>query len=258
MAMSLIIWTVAITAAPIFAQENTDTPRTPFLLVANPDIPDPVFQQTVILILPPSQLPLVAGIVINKPSKMTLGQLFHHSSAVRNPDQLVYFGGSVNLTSPAILMRAARAPDATTHVFDDVYISDDAGAVSEVLKRPGSDKDTRLFLGRAQWTVDQLHAEILSGAWIITKARSAAVFSAERSVESNAAICRYGSVRPAPSADSPVRRVPYCILLVTALLAGYRPGVDATGTVPAEAGWRVAPRLPVSFLAKNRTCPKSP
>jgi putative AlgH/UPF0301 family transcriptional regulator len=179
LATALVVWILALNNAPIFAQEPPDTPRTPFLLVANPDIPDPTFQQTVILILPPSQLPLVAGIVINKPSKMTLGQLFHHSVAVRNQDQLVYFGGPVNLTSPALLMRAAQAPAATTHVFDDVYISDDAGAVTDVLKRPASDKDTRLFLGRAQWTVDQLHAEILSGAWIITKARSAAVFSSD-------------------------------------------------------------------------------
>jgi putative transcriptional regulator len=178
-AIGLVIWTFAITADPIFAQENVDTPRTPFLLVANPDIPDPVFQQAVILILPPSELPLVAGIVINKPSKMTLGQLFHHSPAVRNRDQLVYFGGPVDLTSPAILMRAARAPDAATHIFDDVYMSDDAGSVSAVLKRPGSDKDTRLFLGRAQWTVDQLHAEILSGAWIISRARPEVVFSSD-------------------------------------------------------------------------------
>jgi len=179
LAVVLIIAIVSFDHARIFAQELPDTPRTPFLLVANPDIPDPNFQQTVILILPPSQLPLVAGIVINKPSKVTLGQLFHHSAAVRNQDELVYVGGPVNPTSPAILMRAAQAPAATTHVFDDVYISDDAGAVTDVLKRPASDKDTRLFLGRAQWTVDQLHAEILSGAWIITKARSAAVFSSD-------------------------------------------------------------------------------
>jgi len=179
LAAALVTSTVAFNNARIFAQESPDPPRTPFLLVANPDIPDPVFQQAVILILPPSELPLVAGIVINKPSKMTLGQLFHHSPAVRNRDQLVYFGGPVDLTSPAILMRAARAPDAATHIFDDIYMSDDAGSVSAALKRPGSDKDTRLFLGRAQWTVDQLHAEILSGAWIISRARPEVVFSSD-------------------------------------------------------------------------------
>jgi hypothetical protein len=50
-------------------------------------------------------------------------------------------------------------------------------SVREFLKRPGSDKDLLLFLGRAQWTVDQLHSEILRGAWIIAAASPELVFS---------------------------------------------------------------------------------
>lgn len=179
LAMVLLTGTVASDAAPTFAQDLGDTPRTPFLLVANPDIPDPVFRQAVILILPSTDLPLVVGLVTNKPSKMTWGQLYKHSANVRNEKQLVYFGGPVDLTSPAILMRATQAPEATVHIFDDVFMSHDEGSVSEVLKRLGAERDSRLFLGRAQWTVDQLHAEILSGAWIIAKARPEIVFSSD-------------------------------------------------------------------------------
>jgi hypothetical protein len=54
-------------------------------------------------------------------------------------------------------------------------------SVREFLKRPGSDKDLRLFLGRAQWTVDQLHSEILRGAWIIAAASPELVFSPDPS-----------------------------------------------------------------------------
>jgi putative transcriptional regulator len=140
-------------------------------------MPDPLFQQTVILMLPPSAMPIVAGIVINKPTKVTLGQLFSHSPAIRNQAQSVYFGGPVDLTSPAILMRASRAPDATTRVFENVYMSDDAGSIRELLMGPESDKDIRLFLGRAQWTADQLHSEILRGAWILSPASPDLVFS---------------------------------------------------------------------------------
>jgi hypothetical protein len=53
----------------------------------------------------------------------------------------------------------------------------DAGSIREVLERSKSDKDIRLFLGRAQWTVDQLHSEILSGSWIVTAASPEPVFS---------------------------------------------------------------------------------
>src|SRR5207245_2911601 len=93
--------------------------------------------------------------------------------------QSVYFGGPVELSLPVVLMRAAQAPDATAHLFENVYISVDARSIADILKRPGSEKDVRLFLGRAQWTVDQLHAEILSGAWSLSPARPELVFSSD-------------------------------------------------------------------------------
>jgi putative transcriptional regulator len=174
---AVMVTCAAIDAVPIRARESQQQDRKPFFLVASPDLPDPLFQQTVILMLPPSEPPIVAGLVINKPTKVTFGQLFGHSPAIRNEAQSVYFGGPVELTSPTILMRAAQAPDATTRVFENVYMSVDTGSVRELLKRPGSEKDLRLFLGRAQWTEDQLHSEILRGAWIIAAASPELVFS---------------------------------------------------------------------------------
>jgi len=174
---SVLVTCAALDAVPITARESRQQDRKPFFLVASPDLPDPLFQQTVILMLPPSEPPIVAGIVINKPTKVTFGQLFGHSPAIRNEAESVYFGGPVELTSPTILMRAAQAPDATTRLFENVYMSVDTGSVREFLKRPGSEKDLRLFLGRAQWTEDQLHSEILRGAWIIAAANPELVFS---------------------------------------------------------------------------------
>lgn len=176
---AVLVTCAALDAVPITARESQQQDRKPFFLVASPDLPDPLFQQTVILMLPPSEPPIVAGIVINKPTKVTFGQLFGHSAAIRNEAESVYFGGPVELTSPTILMRAAQAPGATTRLFENVYMSVDTGSVRDLLKRPGSDKDLRLFLGRAQWTVDQLHSEILRGAWIIAAAKPELVFSAD-------------------------------------------------------------------------------
>jgi len=178
---AVLVTCTTLDAVPITARESQQQDRKPFFLVASPDLPDPLFQQTVILMLPPSEPPIVAGIVINKPTKVTFGQLFGHSSPIRNQAESVYFGGPVELTSPTILMRAAQAPDATSRLFENVYMSSDAGSVREFLKRPGSDKDLRLFLGRAQWTVDQLHSEILRGAWIIAAASPELVFSPDPS-----------------------------------------------------------------------------
>lgn len=179
MTPALIVICAVLGSTPISAQELPNTPRAPFLLVANPDLPDPTFQQTVILILPSSEPPIVAGIIVNKPTKVTLGQLFGHSFPVGNRAQSVYFGGPVDLASPLILMRTERALSATTHLFENVYMSEDDASVREFIERPQSEKDVRLYLGRAQWTADQLHSEIVSGAWVVAAASPDRVFSAD-------------------------------------------------------------------------------
>jgi len=169
----------AVKAMQKTAQESPNPNREPFLLVASPDMPDPIFEQTVILMLPRGTMPLVAGIVINKPTKMTLGKLFSDLPEIKNREQAVYFGGPVEVTSPAILMRAPRDRSTMTHLFKDVYMSVDTGSIREILKRPASAEDTRLFFGRAQWSVEQLHSEIFRGAWSISPATAEFVFSPE-------------------------------------------------------------------------------
>jgi putative transcriptional regulator len=175
---TIMVICAVLTAGPSMAQQSPETKDKLFLLVANRDMPDPVFQHTVILMLPASPMSLVAGVVINKPTKMTMGQLFSGSSKMKRSAQAVYFGGPVDLDSPIVLVRSARAPEGAVRLFEDVYASADARSIAELLQRPGSDKDLRLYLGRAQWTLAQLHSEILQGAWTITAASAALVFSA--------------------------------------------------------------------------------
>jgi len=179
LSLAAILVTCAVGAALASAPESHGTERTPFLLIASPELSDPIFEQTVILMLPPSATPIVAGVVINKPTKITLGQLFPHSSRIKNEGQTVYFGGPVDLNSPAALIRASRAPDGMNHLFENVYMSSDTSSIRQILERSESDKDLRLLFGRAQWSVDQLHSELLQGAWTIAPATPEIVFSSE-------------------------------------------------------------------------------
>ena len=178
-AAALLVVYVAFGESRLAAQELPEVGHTTFLLVANPDMPDPTFQQTVILVLPSSDPPLVAGIIVNKPTKVTLGQLFKRSPALGNRTQPVYFGGPVDLEAPVILLRTAQASSAATRLFEDVYMSDNGAAVRGILERPQSERDARLYLGRAQWTTDQLHSEIMGGSWVVTAAKPELVFSTD-------------------------------------------------------------------------------
>jgi putative AlgH/UPF0301 family transcriptional regulator len=147
-----------------------------FFLVASRSMPDPVFQQSVILMLPPDEPPLVAGVIINKPTDVTLGNLFKESLQPENRNQKVYFGGPVDLTSPLLVLRTSRPPKAAIQLRNDVYAISDPGLITEVLKSSRYGSDARLFLGRAQWAQEQLRGELLEGAWTVVPVRTDLIF----------------------------------------------------------------------------------
>jgi len=148
-------------------------------LVATPDMPDPVFEQTVILMLPPGQDPLVAGIIVNKPTTIKLEQLFPHAAVQKNQGGTAYFGGPVDLDGPSLFLRTAQAPAKAMRLFDNVYVSTDTGSIAGILGHAQPARDVRLFFGRAQWTPEQLHDEMLEGAWYVVRAKPDLIFSSD-------------------------------------------------------------------------------
>lgn len=179
LATAIFVVCASLVPALSAAQEAKGANGTSFFLVATPDLPDPMFQQTVILMLPPTQTPLVAGIIVNKPTTIPLAKLFSRDPALKNQTN-AYFGGPVEITEPFLVMRASEPTGNLTRLFDDVYVSTDPDSVTKLLKdEPQSAKDLRVFFGRAQWTLDQLHAEILEGAWYVVPAKADLVFSTD-------------------------------------------------------------------------------
>jgi putative transcriptional regulator len=174
LAACMICGGVLITVRP--AQSADPAPS---FLVATPEIPDPVFEQSVILMLPPAGSPLVAGIIVNKPTTITLERLFPHAPMLKNQGRTAYFGGPVDLHGPSLVLRTSQAPVKATRLFDDVYVSTDTGSIAGILGHARPAGDLRLFFGRAQWTPDQLHSEILAGAWYIVPAKPDVIFSSD-------------------------------------------------------------------------------
>jgi putative AlgH/UPF0301 family transcriptional regulator len=147
-----------------------------FFLVASRNMPDPVFQQSVILMLPADEPPLVAGVIINKPTDVTLSNLFKQPLARENRNQKVYFGGPVELTGPLLVMRTSQVPKQATQLWGNVYAIANVGAIAATLQDSRYVNDTRLFLGRAQWAQEQLRGELLEGAWTVVPVRTDLLF----------------------------------------------------------------------------------
>jgi putative transcriptional regulator len=135
-----------------------------------------LFQQSVILMLPPTQIPLVGGVIINKPTTIPLPKFFSGAPALKN-QPTVYLGGPVELTEPSLVLRASEPTGNVTRQFDDVYVSTDPGCIAKLVRDPQPAEGLPLFFGRSEWTLGQLHAEILEGAWYVVPAEADLVLS---------------------------------------------------------------------------------
>jgi putative AlgH/UPF0301 family transcriptional regulator len=175
-AIAVVSLFVLLIRAAMAVAESRSADAKSFFLVASRDMSDPVFQQTVIAMLPQDEPPLVAGVIINKPTNVTLGKLLKQPVAPEQRNQRVYFGGPVELTSPLLLIRTRSQPKPSVHLRSDVYAIADPDSIGEALKDSRRDSDKRLFLGRAQWAQEQLRGELLEGAWSVMPLRTDLIF----------------------------------------------------------------------------------
>ena len=148
----------------------------PMLLVANPEMGDPTFQRSVILMVPTIEPRFLGGVIINEPSRTQAREIFPDSPALK--DSTVFYGGPVD-GPPTLLFRTSNPPEKAVRVFEDVYAMVDRKSIADMVKNPSSSNDFRLIIGRAQWSRDQLEDEIEEGAWYLAPVQVDQVFSAE-------------------------------------------------------------------------------
>lgn len=172
----VLLMTVAFPATAVWAAQNAEGKS--FFLVARPEMNDPLFGESVILMLPRStRYPLTVGLIINKPTKVPLQRLFARSPLLGNRSDTAYFGGPVDINSPVIVFRADQASGKVVQVGDHVYMSLDPDYVSGLMQGGEPIQDFRLYLGRSQWAPGQLRQEMLDRSWYVVKAETSIVFS---------------------------------------------------------------------------------
>ncbi len=170
--LAIAVMVVALSAGSASADE-------PNFLVARPQLGDPLFEQSVILMLPPQIIPqMVEGIIINKPTTIGVKKAFPHSVDLPNTADVIYFGGPVELDATLMVRRTSRPTQDDHHVFGDLYLSVDPNDIAAILKGPHLDKaNVRVFQGYSQWAIDQLRNEKAQGSWYEVPVNADAVFS---------------------------------------------------------------------------------
>jgi putative transcriptional regulator len=134
------------------------------LLVATPELGDPNFDRTVVLLLEHTPEGAV-GVVLNRPSGTPLtdaGADWGGWDVFAAPPDVVFVGGPVARTA---VIAVARTVDGKTDGFQPV-LGDDVGIVDLALE-PRDVDAVRLFAGYAGWGGGQLEAEISAGGWFV-------------------------------------------------------------------------------------------
>ena len=147
-------------------------------LIARRQVQDPFFRQSVVLMLPLSNTGLVVGLIINKPTRVALGKLFPKTPEFKDRTEPAYFGGPVDVRIPSVVFRWPTVPEPAIRLYGNVYLTFDSDLISKVFQNRQPASKARLFLGRAQWSLGQLHNEIRQGGWYEVQADGDLVFSA--------------------------------------------------------------------------------
>jgi len=144
-------------------------------LVAQPSLNDSMFRRTVILITQP---PLVGpiGVIINRPTEISLGEVFPRHENIAALPQKLHFGGPVARQNVIFLVRGDTPPPRSISVLQNVYLVGDADWVEAALADASKLLAVRVFAGHSGWAPGQLQNELKRGGWYVLPADSATIF----------------------------------------------------------------------------------
>ena len=144
------------------------------LLIAAPQLLDPNFRRTVVLIADHGDEGAM-GVILNRPSGMTVADAAPDLEPLVGPEAPIFAGGPVQPTSGVVLAEVTEADDP---VFGDVVLVPGIAELADVIDGAGS---VRVFAGYAGWGPGQLDGELEREDWILEPARPSDVFSEQPS-----------------------------------------------------------------------------
>jgi putative transcriptional regulator len=171
---SLIAPLALLLAAPLQAVAASGDANAIFL-VAKPELADPNFRETVVLVTQPRQGG-PWGVIINRPLGQPLSKVFPDHDSLKGRKDVLFFGGPVARDGLVFLVRSRTPPPNSVPLLRDVYFTGDADWIDSQLKRPEPTRGLRVYSGYSGWASGQLQLEIARGGWHLQPADAATVF----------------------------------------------------------------------------------
>ncbi len=137
-------------------------------LIAMPALEDPNFQRTVTLMCEHTRDGAL-GIVINRPTDITLGELLDHLETPAQhaaiAERTVYMGGPVQRERGFVLHPPDSRWDSSLQVSDHIAVTTSRDILAAIARGEGPEHFL-VALGYAGWGAGQLEQEMADNAWL--------------------------------------------------------------------------------------------
>jgi len=144
------------------------------LLIAKPELADPNFAESVVLIIHYDSDKGTVGVILNRRTKVPLSKVLPQVKGAK--EDPVYEGGPVETATAQALLRSREKPAEATRVLADIYASGSKDVIEKFVTSGASSSEFRLYVGYAGWSPGQLEREIEIGGWSLLRANTEVVF----------------------------------------------------------------------------------
>jgi putative transcriptional regulator len=155
-------------AAAALAQDEA------MILIAHPAFRDLEYRQTVLIAAPAPNGGHV-GVILNRPTRRSLGSLFPEHEPSKQVLDPVYYGGPFSRGALVALVHADHSPGAgSVLLMKDLYLAFRANTIDHVIE--ATPNDARYYVGYVGWRPGELKSEIDRGLWTVLNADIDMVF----------------------------------------------------------------------------------
>lgn len=168
---NLGFWMIAMVVfgwvAPALAAETMDES---LVLVAKPGLRDRLYGAT-ILVVKSIKNGQHIGLIVNKPTRVTLGKLFPDHEPSRKVTEPVYLGGPVNTEIIFALVHRGDSPGkSSVQIAPGLFLAHERDVVDRIIETEAD--HARFYAGLVLWRSGELRAELNQGFWYVLDADS--------------------------------------------------------------------------------------
>jgi putative transcriptional regulator len=151
------------------------------LLVASPNLEDPNFRESVVLIVEHGPEGTV-GLILNRSTKVLLSHALPDLTVLKGTSYRLFAGGPVEPSRLLLLFRLKEPPADARSVFDGVYVGGTPKVLERIITQAKPTETFRAFAGYAGWAPGQLKYEMLQGGWATLPPDSVDIFDKDPAV----------------------------------------------------------------------------